>query len=61
MKIEFIRKFKGREVGTIEKVADRVGHRFITKGLAVEKPIPVVKPKPKKYKKKYESTLNKSY
>ena len=43
MKIEFIRKFRGKEVGTIEDVPDRVGHRFINRGMAKEVITKVVK------------------
>ena len=34
MKVEFIRKHRGKEIGTIEDVSDRVGHRFINRGMA---------------------------
>jgi len=43
MKIEFIRKFKGKSIGDIEDCPDRVAHRFVNKGMAK-----FVKVKPKK-------------
>ena len=57
MKIEFVRKYRGKEIGQVEDVPDRVAHRFVNKGMAKF----VVKTKPKKnYKRKYEGTFNKS-
>ena len=47
MKIEFIRKHRGKEVGTIEDVSNRVAHRFVNKGMAK-----FVKVEPKKSKRK---------
>jgi len=55
MKIEFIRKFKGKKIGDTEEVSDRVGYRFINKGMAKM----VIETK-KPYKRKYESTFSKS-
>ena len=49
MKIKFIRSYKGKKIGTIEDVPDRVAHRFVTRGMA--KFIRDYKPK-----RKYESS-----
>ena len=54
MKIEFIRKYRGKEIGQVEDVPDRVAHRFVNRGMAK-----FVKVK-KASKKKYESPFNKS-
>ena len=57
MKIEFIRKHRGKEIGAVEEVSDRVGYRFINRGMAKM----IIETKPKKnYKRKYEGTFNKS-
>ena len=54
MKIEFIRKFRGKEIGEVDDVANRVAHRFVNKGLA--KFVKKEKPKPKKSsRRKYAS------
>ncbi len=34
MKIEFIRKYKGKEIGDIGDYPDRVAHRFVNRGMA---------------------------
>ena len=54
MKIEFVRKYRGKEIGQVEDVPDRVGHRFVNKGMA--KFVEVKKP----YKRKYASSPSKS-
>ncbi len=54
MKIEFIRKYRGKNIGDVEDYSDRVAHRFVNKGMA--KFVKVKKPA----KKKYESPFNKS-
>ncbi len=41
MKIKFIRKYRGKKIGTIEEVENRVAYRFVNKGMAkfvIEKP-----------------------
>ena len=51
MKIEFIRKHRDKIIGAVEDVSDRVGHRFINRGIAKL----VIETKAKKpYKRKYE-------
>lgn len=34
MKVEFIRKFKGKNIGDMEDCPDRVAHRFVNRGMA---------------------------
>ena len=56
MKIEFIRKFRDKEIGVIEDVPDRVGHRYIGRGMAK---LVEIKPKIiKKYTKKKTTKKN---
>ncbi len=57
MKIEFTRKYRNKEIGQVEDVSNRVAHRFVNKGLA--KFVTETKAK-KPYKRKYESSFNKS-
>lgn len=56
MKIEFIRKHRGKEIGMIENVSDRVAHRFVNRGMAKfvkEEPV-----KKRKRKSKIKKDVN---